>query len=292
MDVVPRRRRPGGQGQAALHQGFQQGKHKQVFEGGDLAAGAGHGRLHAGLHVGHHLGFVLAPAAVDVGHGQAPGIALLEVEAHLVVVLAQHFAMADQEAHRLAGPALERRRRIEALDCPPEAVAPQEVLVGTGAQVHRVGDEDTARPRQFGWPGGRLIRQGKKAAGGDVVHQAVAEQAGGVLQAVLLVVGARVQQDPQAFDRRGAEHHQGGAGPLGEAALGSDEHHAPGPATAGLQLHMAHHGATAQAHPTRGQGLLEAAPLGAGAGPGGGARSLAWQGKAARMDQGQVQLPG
>ena len=209
MDVVPRWRRPRRQGQAAAHQRLHQRQDEQIVQGGDPTAGALHHSLHACLHVRHHALLVVAPAAVDVGDGDAPGVHPLRIQADAVAVAGENLAVADQEPHRRPWIAPQQLRRIEPLDAAPEPVAAQEVdpalAVAVGrairwavAEVQRVGDEAAAGTRKLAGSSGGLIGQGEEAAGGDVIHQPQAESTARLLQSAHLL---GMQQQAHALDR-------------------------------------------------------------------------------------------
>ena len=246
VDVITRWRRAPAHGQAGFDPGLQQGQHKQVFDGPDLAPGGGHHLLHALVHVAQHPVFVIAEAAGNVGDGEPPAVAPLRVQGHPIGGIGQHFAMADQKPHRLAPAALQQGWRIKALQGRPKAVAPEEILLGT-IEIHGVGDEAAAGARELtGLARGGHVRNREKAAAGDVIHQVQAQLAGGIDQAAAPLLFARVQQDPQGFDRGGTEHHQGGLQPFLGAGRPIDQHHALGLVLAGIHHQMAHHRVAAQ----------------------------------------------
>ena len=231
--------------------------------------------------MGHHRLLIRAPAAIDVGDGKAPGIPALRVKADLVVALVEDLAMADQEAHGAAALAHQQLGWVKALNAAPEPVAPLE-----RAGLQGVWDEAAACSREFAAARGRLIGDREEAAAGDVIHQPPPELAADVLQAALLL---GVQQQAQAFDGAGAEHHQRGLGAEVLAAGAIDGFDAFGAAAGAIDQDMADDAVAAQLHPSCGQGDRQGAALGAGARPGG--LGAAVQLKAAGVDQGQLQVP-
>ena len=194
------------------------------------------------MHVGHHPPLVVAPAHRDVGHRQAPGIHLASIEAQLVAGLGQHLAMGDQEAHRLSPAPLQQLGWIKALQSSPDAVAALEVhrairlraAAASGVELQGVGDEATASAGEFARCSGRHIWQGEEAGGGDVIHQIAAQAAGAIHQPAQPVALAGMQQDAQALQGRGAEHHQRCGQPLLQLAAPIHHHQGFDPIAAGV----------------------------------------------------------
>ena len=111
----------------------------------------------------------------SMGDGHAPSIGVMR-KAHLVLVTAEHFTVSDQEAQAAIPLPLESGRGVEAIDAPPQSIAPVKVDRVCVVQARPERKEEAACPGERGWIDGvRCCGHGEKPASGDVVHQACAQ---------------------------------------------------------------------------------------------------------------------
>ena len=228
----------------------------------------------------HHRALVLAPVAADAERGDAPGIDLLGVEGHMVLLPRETLAEGVQ-------PELPRPRAGElALEVGSEArhgdpASPSHALRGPLEPVaaHEIGGRlgdvgETGDVDAVGTPAARgavlpAIEDGARVVAHGVVHEVLAEHAARVGQAVGEVGRRRVEEDARRFKGRSPEEDGARVELQLLVGLAVDYAHAGYASAPRVPDDAGHHAVGAESQAAgrfrRGQGRVDGAEVAAGA---------------------------